>query len=130
MGKIQQSVGKKWEEEIMSVYYEKGYYVEKRATGNTGTVYDILISKGGSCMFVEAKHIDSDKLYYKGSGLYKKRDELDNFVMHSNNNIYIFIKSEKVGTFWTTWLVAKPLFEEKGYITIDDCNKMRLELCK
>ena len=43
MGKIQQSVGKKWEEEIMNAYYEKGYYVEKRETGNTGTVYDILI---------------------------------------------------------------------------------------
>lgn len=121
MGLKQQKVGKSWEEEIMETYFKKGYYVEKRPTQNTGTVYDILVSRSGGVMFIEAKHIVGDKLYYKGSGLYKKRDELDNFVKKTNNNIYIFIKSDVDGRFFTTWVNAKPIFEEKGYIEKKDC---------
>ena len=124
MGLKQQRVGKSWEEEIMETYFKKGYYVEKRPTQNTGTVYDILVSRSGSVMFIEAKHIVGDKLYYKGSGLYKKRDELDNFVKKTNNNIYIFVKSDITGRFFTTWVNAKKIFEEKGYINREDCIRM------
>lgn len=121
MGVKQQQIGKSWEEEIMDVYFKKGYYVEKRPTQNSGTVYDIMVSKNGSVMFIEAKHIVGNKLYYKGSGLLKKRDELDNFVKKTNNNIYIFVKSDIDGKFFTTWVKAKEVFEEKGYITRRDC---------
>ena len=51
MGVKQQQVGKSWEEEIMDIYFNKGYYVEKRPTQNSGTVYDIMVSKNGSVMF-------------------------------------------------------------------------------
>ena len=121
MGIKQQKVGKSWEQEIMDAYFKRGYYVEKRPTQNTGTVYDILVSRSGSVMFIEAKHITGDKLYYKGSGLYKKRDELDNFVKKTNNNIYIFVKSDITGRFFTTWVMAKETLEEKGYICKEDC---------
>ena len=87
MGIKQQQVGKSWEQEIMDIYFNKGYYVEKRPTQNSGTVYDIMIARSGAVMFIEAKHIVGNKLYYKGSGLLKKRDELDNFVKKTNNNI-------------------------------------------
>ena len=80
-------------------------------------------------MFIEAKHIVSDKLYYKGSGLFKKRDELDNFVKKTNNNIYIFVKSDIDGRFFTTWVNAKPIFEEKGYLDLkQDCYSACLEI--
>ena len=37
------------------------------------------------------------------------------------------IKSDKVGYFWTTWLKAKPIFEEKGYLDLGkDCFKVML----
>ena len=87
MGIKQQKIGKSWERQIIDAYFKKGYYVEKRPTQNTGTVYDIQVSRKGAIMFIEAKHIQHDKLYYKGSGLYKKRDELDNFVKRTKNNI-------------------------------------------
>lgn len=124
MGIKQQQVGKSWENQIMETYFKKGYYVEKRPTQNTGTVYDIMVAKNGSVMFIEAKHIVGNKLYYKGSGIMKKRDELDNFVKKTNNNIYIFVKSDVDGYFFTTWINAKPIFEEKGYITRQDCISM------
>ena len=73
-------------------------------------------------MYIEAKHTKTDKLYYKGCGIYKKRDELDNFVNKYNNNIYIMIKSDKLGIYWTTWVKARPIFEKKGYLDLkEDC---------
>lgn len=123
----QYTLGNSWEQEILNYYNKKGYFTYKIPTMNNGTVFDILIIRGGSAMCIECKHIDSDKLYYKGSGILKKRDELDHFVKTTNNNVYIFVKSEKTGTWWTTWVKAKPIFEEKGYITIDDCFKCDLE---
>lgn len=121
MGIKQQKIGKSWERQIIDAYFKKGYYVEKRPTQNTGTVYDIQVSRKGAVMFIEAKHIQYDKLYYKGSGLYKKRDELDNFVKRTKNNIYIFVKSDTDGYFFTTWVVARPILEQKGYIDKKDC---------
>lgn len=127
MGAKQQKVGKEFEWEILDCYNEKGYFTYKIPTLNNGTVFDIIVVKGGSCLCIEAKHITGDKLYYKGCGIYKKRDELDRFVKRTNNNIYIMIKSDKLGYFWTTWIMAKPKFEDKGYLDLEkDCIKMSL----
>jgi len=123
----QYNVGKKWEDTIIEWYNKKGYFVYKVPTMVSGTVFDILVARSGSCMMIECKHIDGDKLYYAGSGILKKRDELDHFVKTTNNNIYIYVNSEKTGTWWTTWVEAKPKFEEKGYIDINDCVKFDLE---
>ena len=121
MGKKQYEVGKSWEQEIMEHYNKKGYYCYKFPTDFNGTICDILVSKNGACMFIEAKHITTDKLRYKSSGLYKKRDELNNFTS-KYNNVYIMIKSDKIGVYWTTWLKARPIFEEKGYLDLEtDC---------
>ena len=39
------------------------------------------------------------------------------------------IKSDKVGVFWTSWINAKPIFEEKGYLDLkEDCFKGNLEV--
>lgn len=116
----QYNVGKKWEETIIDWYNKKGYFVYKVPTMVSGTVFDIFVARSGSCMMIECKHIDGDKLYYAGSGILKKRDELDHFVKATNNNIYIYVNSEKTGTWWTTWVEARPKFEEKGYIDIND----------
>lgn len=118
----QYSVGKQWEDEVMEYYNKKGYFTYKMPTMNSGTVFDVLVLKGGSALCIECKHIDSDKLYYQGSGILKKRDELDHFVRTTNNNVYIYVKSDKTGTWWTTWVKAKPIFEEQGYLDLEkDC---------
>lgn len=117
----QYNVGKQWEDEVIAYYSERDYFVYKIPTMNSGTVFDIIAIKKGSALMIECKHIDSDKLYYGSNGLLKKRDELDHFVNTTQNNIYIYVKSEKTGTWWTTWLKAKPIFENKGYICKEDC---------
>jgi hypothetical protein len=39
------------------------------------------------------------------------------------------IKSDKLGVYWTTWLKAKPIFEDKGYLDIEkDCYKGSMEV--
>lgn len=116
----QYQVGKKWEDTVIKWYNDKGYFVYKIPTMNNGTVFDIFVARGGSCMMIECKHTYSDKLYYVASGLLKKRDELDHFVKTTNNNVYIYVHSEKTGTWWTTWVKAKPILEERGYIDIND----------
>lgn len=124
MGLKQQKVGKDFEWEILDYYNKKGYFTYKFPTDFNGTVCDILVAKKGACMFVECKHTTGDKLYYKGCGIYKKRDELDRFVKKSSNNIYIMIKSDILGYFWTTWVKAKPIFEEKGHLDLEkDCYR-------
>lgn len=118
----QYQVGKTWEEELMDYYNKRGFYTYKFITDYNGTICDILVSKNGSCMYIEAKHTKTDKLYYKGCGIHKKRDELDNFVNKYNNNVYIMIKSDKLGVYWTTWVKARPIFEKKGYLDLkEDC---------
>lgn len=122
MGLEQYEVGKKFEDEVLYYYDKRGYLAYKFPTEHNGTICDILVARSGSCMFIECKHTKGDKLYYKGSGIYKKRDELNHFVKRTNNNVYLYIKSDKVGYFWTTWVKAKEIFEEKGRLNlIEDC---------
>lgn len=124
----QQQVGKSFEQEILEYYGKRNYWVYKMPTEFSGTICDIIVMKNSSCLFIEAKHTTSDKLYYKGCGIYKKRDEINNFVQKYNTNIYIMIKSDKVGVYWTTWKKAKPIFEDKGYLDIEkDCYKGKCE---
>ena len=122
MGVMQYKVGKSWEEELMDYYNKRGFFTYKFPTEFNGTICDLIIARNGSCMFIECKHVKHKKLYYKANGLNKKRDELDNFVKKYNNNIYIMIKSDDLGIYWTTWLKSKPIFEEKGYLDLaTDC---------
>lgn len=127
MGSKQQKIGKNFEWEILEYYNKKGYFTYKFPTDFNGTICDILVAKSGGCLFIEAKHTTGDKLYYKGCGIYKKKDELDRFVTRTNNNVYIMIHSDKLGFFWTTWIEAKPKFEDKGYLDLEkDCIRMNL----
>lgn len=122
MGLKQYSVGKGWEETLLDYYNKRGYFSYKFPTEFNGTICDILIAKNGTCMFIEAKHTKNEKLYYKSSGIYKKRDELDNFVNSTNNNVYIMIKSDKLGVYWTTWVRSREAFEKQGYLDLKkDC---------
>ena len=129
MGIKQYIVGKSWEQKIMDYYSKRNYFAYKFPTEFGGTICDIVLAKNGGCMFIEAKHTTGDKLYYKGSGIYKKRDELDNFVKKYNCNIYIMIDSDKLGYFWTTWVRSKETFEKQGYLDLEkDCFKAVLEI--
>ena len=124
MGLKQQVVGKTWEQEIIDAYYDKGWQPFKIPTEIKGTCFDIILIKNSSCMCIEAKHIQGDKLYFKGSGLSKKQDELNHFVSHCKTNVYIFVKSDKTGCFWTSWIEAKKHIIKKGYICKEDCIDM------
>lgn len=129
MGLKQQQVGKSFEKEILDYYSHKNWWAFKIPTEFNGTICDIILAKNGAVMFLECKHITGDKLYYKGSGIYKKRDEIDNFVKKYNCNIYIMIKSDKVGYYWTTWVRSKETFEKQGYLDLEkDCFKASLEV--
>ena len=103
----QYKVGKTWEEELMDYYNKRGFYTYKFITDFNGTICDILVSKNGSCMFIEAKHTKNNKLYYKGCGIYKKRDELNNFVKKYNNNIYIMFSMIYVGYMKLTNVISR-----------------------
>lgn len=120
-GRKSQSVGKQWEQEIMDVYYKKGMQPIKLATEINGTCFDIVLIRNGTVMCIEAKHITGDKLYFKSSGLEKKQDEINHFIKHANTNIYIFVKSDKTGTWFQSWLNLYPIFKQKGYVTKEDC---------
>lgn len=129
MGLKQQQVGKSFEKEILDYYSHKNWWAFKIPTEFNGTICDIILAKNGAVMFLECKHITGDKLYYKGSGIYKKRDEIDNFVKKYNCNIYIMIKSDKVGYYWTTWVRSKETFEKQGYLDLEkNCFKASLEI--
>lgn len=120
-GRKSQSVGKQWEQEIMDVYYKKGMQPIKLATEINGTCFDIVLIRNATVMCIEAKHITGDKLYFKSSGLEKKQDEINHFIKHANTNIYIFVKSDKTGTWFQSWLNLYPIFKQKGYVTKEDC---------
>ena len=129
MGLKQQQVGKSFEKEILDYYSHKNWWAFKIPTEFNGTICDIILAKNGAVMFLECKHIIGDKLYYKGSGIYKKRDEIDNFVKKYNCNVYIMIKSDKLGHYWTTWVRSKETFEKQGYLDlVKDCFKASLEV--
>lgn len=121
MGAIQQKVGKSFEDEVLSLYHKLNWYATKLKTGTGGTTFDILISKRNRCAMLECKHIKGDKLYYKGSGIYKKRDELDK-MLSTENDITIVVKSDTTGYFSQSWSYLKPIFESKGYVEKSDCN--------
>lgn len=122
-----QSVGKKWEQELLDAYYKRGYQGFKIATEISGTCFDIILIKNATVMCIEAKHIQGDKLYFKGSGLSKKQDEINHFIKHCNTNVYVFVKSDKTGIWYSSWLQLYPIFKEKGYITKEDCIPLGLE---
>ena len=122
-----QSVGKKWEQELLDAYYKRGYQGFKIATEISGTCFDIILIKNATVMCIEAKHIQGDKLYFKGSGLSKKEDEINHFIKHCNTNVYVFVKSDKTGIWYSSWLQLYPIFKEKGYITKEDCIPLGLE---
>lgn len=123
----QYKVGRDWEREVMDWYFRKGYFVYKMPTMNSGTVFDILVIKNGAAMCIECKHIKGDKLYYENCGLKKKRDEIEHFIKRTNNNVYICVKSDTTGTWWTTWGLAKKMFEKQGYLTRENCFKASME---
>lgn len=116
-----QSVGKEWEQDIIRAYYNKGSQPFKIPTELVGTCFDIIVIKNGNVMCIEAKHITGDKLYFKSSGLQKKSDEINHFIKHCNTNVYIFVKSDKTGTWFNSWVNLYPIFRDRGYITKQDC---------
>ena len=125
MGMQQYRVGKSWEADVMKYYSKLGYSTIKLPTDLEGTVFDIIALKHNNAVCIECKHTKTEKLYYKSSGLERKRDELDNFYVNGNT-VMIFIKSDKTGTFIIDWKIAKELFNRKGYITKDDCIEWRI----
>ena len=126
MGIKQYKVGKSWEEEIINYYNKKGYFTYKIPTVNEGTVFDIIVLKNGAALCIECKHITGNKLHYKGSGLLKKTDEIEHFIKTTGNNIYIYVKSDIEGCFWTTWARSSELLKEQGYLSTKDMFKANL----
>lgn len=122
-----QQVGKSWEQELMDQYYKKGYQPFKLATEINGTCFDIIVIKNATVLCIEAKHITGKKLYFKGSGLSKKVDEINHFISHCNTNIYVFVKSDITGIWYNSWLKLYPILRSRGYVTKDDCISARLE---
>ena len=128
MGLKQYKVGKSWEETILDYYNKKGYFAYKIPTINEGTVFDIIVLRNGGCMCIECKHITGDKLYYKGSGLLKKTDEIEHFIDTTGNNIYIYVNSDTYGYYWTTWKHSSELLKKQGYLSIQDMFKANLDI--
>lgn len=125
MGMQQYAVGKSWEEQVLNYYSGLGYSTIKLPTDLEGTVFDIIAIKRNNAVCIECKHIKNDKLYYKSSGIERKRDELDNFCSNGNT-VMIFVKSDKTGTFIIDWNLAKLIFRSKGYLTKEDCLEWRI----
>ena len=131
MGMKSYQVGKSFEEEVLDYYNKLGYFTYKMPTQIVGTVFDIIAIKNAVCLTIECKHVQGDKINYKSSGLYKKKDELNHFVSSCNTNVYIYIKSDKLnGVYWTTWKRSAKLLEDRGYLKLDkDCFKADLSMC-
>ena len=121
-----QFVGKSWEQEIIQAYYKRGYQPFKIPTEIKGTCFDIIAIKNATCLCIEAKHITGEKLYFKSSGLEKKQDEINHFIKHCNTNVYVYVKSDKTGKWFTSWLKAYPILKKKGYICKEDCIPFEL----
>lgn len=115
--------GKNWEDKIIEYYSDKGYFVYKIPTMNTGTVFDIIALHNGAALCIECKHITGSKLYYESSGLKKKTDEIERFVNKTGNNLYIYVNSDKDGIFWTTWANSGELLKSQGYLSTSDMIK-------
>lgn len=128
MGMKSYIVGKTFEEEILNYYNKMDYFTYKIPTQINGTVFDIIAIKNGQCLTIECKHVEGDKLNFKSSGLAKKKDELDHFISTCNTNVYIYVKSDKLGgIYWTTWKKSGKLLEDRGYLKLaKDCFKADL----
>ena len=74
MGLQQYKVGKSWEEEVLRYYSKQGYATLKLPTDLEGTVFDIIAIRNNKAVCIECKHTKTEKLYYKSSGLERKRD--------------------------------------------------------
>lgn len=120
--------GKSWEQEVIDYYSHKNYFVYKIPTENAGTVFDIIAIRKGASLMIECKHIEGDKLYFKGSGLQKKKDEINHFVDVTGNNLYLYVKSDTTGTWWTTWVRSKDKLESQGYLKKEDCYPCNLSI--
>lgn len=119
--------GKSWEDKILDYYNKKGYFTYKIPTMNSGTVFDILAIHNGACLCIECKHITGDKLYYEGSGLKKKTNEIEHFINTTGNNLYLYVNSDKDGIFWTTWRESGELLKQQGYLKTSDMVKAYIE---
>lgn len=118
--------GKQWEEKITQHYAERGYFVYKIPTMNGGTVFDIIAIKKGAALCIECKHITGSKLYYAGSGLKKKTNEIEHFMHVSGNNLYLYVASDSDGVFWTTWARSGELLKKQGYLMTSDMIKAEI----
>lgn len=118
--------GKSWEEKVIDYYNKRGYFTYKIPTLNGGTVFDIVAIHNGAALCIECKHITGDKLYYEGSGLKKKTNEIEHFVDTTGNNLYLYINSDKDGIFWTTWRNSGELLKKQGYLKTSDMVKANI----
>lgn len=126
MGKKQYEVGKSWEDTVIKYYSDRNYFVYKLPTMNSGTVFDIIVAKKGSVIFLECKHITGSKLYYKSNGIEKKVNEIEHFTTTTGNNLYIYVKSDSDGVFWTTWARSGKLMKKQGYLLTSDMIKAEI----
>lgn len=118
--------GKTWEEYIVDYYNKRGYFTYKIPTMNGGTVFDIVAIHKGAALCIECKHITGSKLYYESSGLKKKTNEIEHFIDTSGTNLYLYVKSDKDGIFWTTWKRSGELLKQQGYLKTSDMVKAEL----
>lgn len=118
--------GKGWEEQILDYYHKKNYFTYKIPTMNGGTVFDIIVIHNGAALCIECKHITGSKLYYESSGLKKKTDEIENFIKTTGNNLYIYVKSDSDGIYWTTWANSSDLLKSQGYLKTSDMIKAKI----
>ena len=127
MGLKQYKVGKSWEERVMDYYSNKNYFVYKIPTMNGGTVFDILAIHNGAALCIECKNIKGNKLYYESSSLKKKTNEIEHFINTTGNNLYLYVKSDQDGIFWTTWRNSGDLLKSKGYLETTDMIKAKID---
>ncbi len=119
--------GKSWEDRVIDYYNKKGYFTYKIPTMNGGTVFDIIAIHNGAALCIECKHITGSKLYYESSGLKKKTNEIEHFINTTGNNLYLYVKSDQDGIFWTTWRNSGDLLKSKGYLETTDMIKAKID---
>jgi Holliday junction resolvase len=119
--------GKSWEDRVIDYYNKKGYFTYKIPTMNGGTVFDIIAIHNGAALCIECKHITGSKLYYESSGLKKKTNEIEHFINTTGTNLYLYVKSDQDGIFWTTWRNSGDLLKSKGYLETTDMIKAKID---
>lgn len=122
MGKIQQEVGKSFENEMLEILKDKGYWATKLKTGNNGTVFDILAVKNNRAIAIECKNVTHKNSLRFTKEIEKKYDELYNYF-EINNNLYLAIRFDD-GIYFRRWdAAAGDLIYIVG-ITKDKCQKL------